>query len=199
MVDIKELEKRMNNANNQEKFKEWATQYAKHIDESNLRISEIIANEEYINWLLNFTSEYEIFSDDSWLYCPEEISQYDYEKVSHLCNFFEAVESYANMNYLAANETQFGHTYSIAYKDVFLEVGVAVGQGTTFYISRKNEATSAIAFSDIQAGKKTTRAKQIDTLFTRLEGVVDELSQAQVSSNMVLVKTKEILNKKSNS
>lgn len=191
MVDFKNL-----STEEKEKITEWFKNYSKKLEESHLLTKKIISNDEYINWLISFTEKYSNFCDDSWLYCPEEITDDERNQVNALNNFFEAIDNYANMNYLPYNATEFGHTYFVRHNDIVLEVGMAVGQGTLFYVSRKNEVLdNVIEFKDVQAGQKTKRAQKIDSIFTRLEGVVEELVDEKVLSNTVLVKTNEILSR----
>lgn len=194
MVDFKKLSK---NPEEMKKIDEWTRQYFKQLEIEKLHEREIISNDDYIDWLIKFTEEYPCFSDDSWLYCPEEISDENRKKVSILSNFFKVIDDYANMNYLPNNETDFGYTYCINHNGVNLEVGMAIGQGTIFYVSRKeDDLENVIEFRNIQKGEKTERAQKIDGIFTKLESVLGELSEEKVSSETILIKTKNILKEK---
>ena len=43
-------------------------------------IKEIVSNYDYIKWLKDFTLEYNLISDENWLYRPEVVSYEDKKK-----------------------------------------------------------------------------------------------------------------------
>ena len=43
-------------------------------------LKEKVSNFDYITWLKNFTLEYNLISDENWLYRPEVVSYEDKKK-----------------------------------------------------------------------------------------------------------------------
>lgn len=134
---------------------------------------EMLLNDSYIKWLEKFTKEYPNFDDNSWIYCPEEISEEDYNEVRKLGLFFDIVNDYATKNYIYSESCDFGKYYALKYNDVILELYVVAGQGVVFGCDRLLETEESLAsiieYEDLKANKENDRTKFI-------KGVIDDLS-----------------------
>ncbi len=157
---------------------------------------EIVKSDRYMNWLENFTEEFNNFSDDSWVDCKEEISIEDHQMVSFLDVLFDAVDSYARMNYLKAKKSESGRSYSVSYNGNVYEIGRSNERENTYFVSRSIKEDDTISFEDIKRGEKSERAKKIDSIFGKLDGVIDELSNEDVSDYLISDHIGKVLLKK---
>lgn len=166
----------MNTPEGKEKLKKWADEYRARLDERNLKIQEMFANSEYIDWLSRFTLENQNFSDDMWLYFPEKISKEDGSRVDDLCLMYEGIDKYASENYIFPYHCDFGNFYKIKFNDVGFEIGTLSGQGTIFFCSRVSieDEKEFIDFNDIINNKKSDNV-------TTIENSLNELSEHVIS------------------
>ena len=81
---------------------------------------EMFSDYDYINWLESFTDTYAHFSEDSWCYKKDDISEEDLEKVKDLHLLLEGIEDYCNRNYIYSTPYDFGYFYNFAIKRMFL-------------------------------------------------------------------------------
>lgn len=161
-----------------EKLKRWADEYRARLDERNLKIQEMFANSEYIDWLSRFTLENQNFSDDMWLYFPEKISKEDGSRVNDLCLMYEGIDKYASENYIFPYHCDFGNFYKIKFNDVGFEIGTLSGQGTIFFCSRVSieDEKEFIDFNDIINNKKSDNVTTIENSLSELSEHVISLS-----------------------
>lgn len=96
----------------------------------------IMSNPEYITWLESFTSKYPSFSDETWLYCPDELSKQDREQIANLQFLYSGIEEYAKKHNIERNVCCFGGFYNIKYHHVGYEIGQLCGQGTIDFCKR---------------------------------------------------------------
>lgn len=168
----------MNTPEGKEKMKKWADEYRARLDERNLKIQEMFANSEYIDWLSHFTIENQNFSDDMWLYFPEKISKEDGSRVNDLCLMYEGIDKYASANYIFPYHCDFGNFYKIKFNDVGFEIGTLSGQGTIFFCSRVSieDEKEFIDFNDIINNKKSDNVTTIENSLSELSEHVISLS-----------------------
>lgn len=168
----------MNTPEGKEKLKKWADEYRARLDERNLKIQEMFANSEYIDWLSRFTLENQNFSDDMWLYFPEKISKEDGSRVDDLCLMYEGIDKYASENYIFPYHCDFGNFYKIKFNDVGFEIGTLSGQGTIFFCSRVSieDEKEFIDFNDIINNKKSDNVTTIENSLSELSEHVISLS-----------------------
>ena len=105
-----------------------------YIAESQRRNS-LVRTKEYIDWLYNLaTSAENGFSDDSYLYAPENEDRYNALLLSY---FFGYVEELANKQHIEPT-TNSDDFYSVVYKvqilDKFFEMETLAGQGSITFI-----------------------------------------------------------------
>ncbi len=176
--DFKEYQKKLESL---EKQKYWS-EVTERLAKSQKITEEITQTEDYINWLENFTIENKSFSDDSWLYCPENISIDDKDKVSKLNNFYDVIQVYANKNYIYATPNNFGKQYYVKHNNIGYEVGIMVGQGTTFFVKRqritRKNSDFFLDFKLIQENKITARAEMIRNKLVALGNLIDDISNS---------------------
>lgn len=158
---------------------------------------EITKNEDYINWLEGFTNNHKNFADDDWLYHPEKISEYDLSNVYKLSNFFEAIDNYANKNYIYSMVSEFGTNYYVKHNKFGYEIGVIVGQGTMFYVRRerltKKNSDSFIDYKLIMESKVTDRAKIIVEKLEELDNFLINIANENIPIEAIEETTKKRL------
>ncbi len=149
-------------------------------------------------WLEQFTKTYPNFNDSTWLYCPEKISEEDYDNVTKLSSLFEALERYAGANYISAGKSEFGAFYTIAFNNAAYKIGVAVGQGTIFYCERLKNSLQAISFDDISQNKRPSNVCEIDAIFNIVYQDLSRLNtEFSIPWDTILNKISEIIKKNS--
>ena len=126
----------------------------------NAKISkELISNEDYISWLEKFTIEHPYFDDEYWQYFPEEITDNDLKNVQNLNLFFQAIEHYAQKNYIFPNTDNSEFFYSIKHNKIGYEIGLIPGQGTVFFCQKTKARKSFIDFKNILNKKQKNYSK----------------------------------------
>jgi len=145
---------------------------------------EIVQTDDYINWLENFTIKNKAFSDDTWLYFPDRISEEDNEQVSKLSNFYEAIENYASANFIYPTPDEFGNHYRVSNNNIGYDIGIMMGQGALFWVSRekitKKNQNSFIDFELIRTNKKTDREDMIRSKLDSLDNFIIDLANEDV-------------------
>lgn len=90
--------------------------------EENNRLSEIISNYDYVNWLLEFTKKNKLFFSDGNKININELSENDRKMVNDLRLFFLAVLNYVEMNNLKVDFNDYVESFVIEYKNVYFEL-----------------------------------------------------------------------------
>ena len=94
-------------------------------------MKDIISNNEYIEWLLEFTSKHSnFFYDDDWDPKSERISDKDRKNIKRLSVFFELVSEYAEQY-----QNRDGYFCKVKYGEEVLNVGVMHGNTVIHYAS----------------------------------------------------------------
>ena len=142
------------------------------------RIKELITEGEYILWLEKFTIKYTRFSDNDWLYCPEEILEADRARVEELTLFYQGIDEYANKNFIFPSSCDFGNYYCIKFGNIGYEIGIMVGQGTLFFCNRVSvENKEFIDFTDIKNDKEQPKTKLINNKLEELSLLINNLAE----------------------
>ena len=136
---------------------------------------DMIENTNYIDWLIEFTKEHPVFSDEDWLYNEENISKEDLEKVRNLPLLFECIYSYANRNYISSNLDEWGESFSINKDDVYMNIGYNTGQGTIFYCERTDKQENSIYFYSIMNPNTSMRTMHIEHCLEQISDDIREL------------------------
>lgn len=119
----------MDKLNNLEVTEEGLSYFRKYIEEME-RKEAIVKSEEYINWLCDFINIHKYFSDETWLYKREEISEEDYSNVELISTFFYYIGELADKQFiLEESEDGYDTTYYFKVKNKFYEITTIVGQG----------------------------------------------------------------------
>ncbi len=158
----------------QKKLSKWVEEYIEGEKIKNENIKVMMSNTNYLDWLCKFTQDKEGFSDDDWLYFPEQIKDADKENVEKLWLFYEGIDKYAESNYIYPFQCEFGNFYKIRLNEKGFKIGTLIGQGTVFFckkIAVKNEQ-EFIDFNDIINGKKREKVDQIRTSLDSLSNMV---------------------------
>lgn len=142
-----------------------AEAYIKKEKKLKARKEKILENEEYINWLEEFTESKDKFtSDDS----------HD-ENVESLEALYLVIENYAEENYIFPAKTTFGHYYIVKYNSFNYKIGYMEGQEVYFYCERTDEENQ-LDFKDILEGKNIPGAELIKLKLNKLNLLLYELS-----------------------
>ena len=144
----------------------------------NRKKTEIIfSNTEYINWLIIFTNQKGGFSDDDWLYFPEQIDQKDKEFVDNFNLFYSGIERYATSNYIYPDYTEYGTYYRIKYNNTGFIIGMEGGQGTYFYCKRIEvcDGTPFIDINDIINNKKQDNVDYIENYLNEFSNLIKKM------------------------
>lgn len=142
-----------------------------------IRKKKLIESDEYILWLQNFTTIYESFGDDDWIYCKNEISSKDLENVGYLHLLYDIIDKYARENYISATPCPFENSYSIMFSGVGYNIRQLIGQGTFTICIRVHidNEDNFINFEDIKSNKKCDEAVVIDEKLQELSGSIKKL------------------------
>lgn len=157
---------------------------------------ELISNTEYILWLENFTIAHPCWSDDTWLYSPEEISKEDYEKVKQLHRFFNGIIDYAERNFIPHYYDEFGTYNFIKFNNIGYKIGVMAGQGSLTYCERidiSHDDNVFIDFNDIVNNKKQENVDYIINKFDSMYKIIEELISMGVSSETISTRLSKVL------
>lgn len=142
------------------------------------RIKEIITGGEYILWLEKFTIKHTRFSDNDWLYCPEEISEEDRARVEELNLFYQGIDAYASKNFIFPSSCDFGNYYCIKFGNIGYEIGIMVGQGTLFFCNKVSlENKEFIDFTDIQNDREQPKTELINNRLEELSLLINNLAK----------------------
>ena len=129
------------------------------------RKEKILENEEYINWLEEYTESKDIFTND----------EARDENVESLEALYLIIEKYAEDNYIFPSKNTFGYYYTVKYNNMNYNIGYIAGQEVYFYCERTNEEAT-INFKDILEGKKQLSTELIKLKLNKLNLLINELS-----------------------
>ena len=160
MDNLEKILEDMNTSEYYKKLNKWAKEYAKEYktkeDIKQRKKEKMFSNTDYVNWLIKFTIKNNNgFSDDNWLYNPEDINRTDSEKVDDLQLFFEGIDEYAKSCNIDPIPFDNGAEYKLRINNTGLKIGFMVGQGSFVYCQKvniKNE-NEFINFFDIYSNK----------------------------------------------
>lgn len=166
--------KEINSKEGHDRINKFMQEYMADAKEQHDKAIKIVSTVEYITWLGNFTKKYEGFSDNKWLYCPEELSEQDNNFVQELHLFYDGIETYSSHNYIYPIKCDFGGFYKIKYDGIGFEIGRLIGQGTLFYCTRVEIVNEQefIDFNDIMNNKEQDNVKDINKKLEELSKFV---------------------------
>ncbi len=118
-----------------------------------LKIKTIVTSKDYIHWLKNFLKEYNEFSDQTFLYNSEAISEEDYNNVSYISYLFEVISDYFDEKGLSMQDPNSGNfpTYvaTVNFEDFSIEIATVFGQGAITTVTEIKKGTGICDFNDI--------------------------------------------------
>lgn len=160
---------------------------------SEVKKKELVSDYNYILWLEKFTLLYERFTDDMWLYRPEELSKEDSKNVENISLFFGALSEYClkyHINFVRGERYK-TESIDIRHNAVGYQIGLIVGQGAYVYVERKEPAENAIEFERIMKDIAPDDFEKKKALLQSFEQIVTEMKKIDVPTSAIL----EILNK----
>lgn len=134
-----------------EESKQWFLDYCKQIEKQSMLKKEILADNQYMEWIKHFVSEYGFF--DTLLSETDDVSLKDASYLSRLGVLFHLLESYASRRYISSLEDENGRSYFLRYDDVVYQVGVDVSRENVYFcvLGGKNVDASVIfSFDAVQ-------------------------------------------------
>ncbi len=170
-----------NNGFNEKKYLE---ELYKKKREDNIKkeklITELKSNDDYINWLDEFTMQYPYFKE--WfipnvnLLSLREIDRVNIQKLSLL---YEMIDIYAKENYLYPNDKELNSYYIVKHNNIYYLVGRDYNVGGRFRVERIpnekiNEINNYLEYSDIQTNKKQPNTDIIKIQLASLSNMIYE-------------------------
>lgn len=156
----------------------------------NEKINRILNDEEYINWLANFTLDVPKFYCDSWG-CSNQVIH----NIQDISILYEIIQNFANENYIEPTLTACGNYYSLKHNNAGYNIGVMKGPETIYYCTRVKNAENYIYFKDIQNNTKTSTALIVDTKTEELTKLINDMVESNISDQVILEVTKKSLQK----
>ena len=147
--------------------------YIQKIDIKENKMKNMLSNTNYIEWLIEFTKKYESFTDNSWLYNPEELSENDFNSVSDLNLLYEIIDHYAEKNYIYPMPCNFGNYYKIKFNNIAFEIGLIAGQGVVNFCNKielnNDISLEFIDYNDIINNKEYAHVQNINRYLSCIE------------------------------
>ena len=135
---------------------------------------KLLKNNDYMNWLENFTNRYPSFYEYDWVL--EGCSEEDIQNIQNIDVLYEVIEDYAVENYFKTTLENKGAFYLIKCNDVGYKVGMQFGN-SKFYCERTEVTEEAINFGFIQTNTKHRRSYFIDTQFYYITDAINKLME----------------------
>ena len=172
-------------AEQQEKFRK------KEEFKNNLHLST-----EYIDWLEEFTNEYECFATDSFLYEEDKLTEDEKNKVFLLEALFEVISDFADNNYINPEKTDYELFYNIEHNGIGYKIGFNYGQGASFYCLRLEEPNKdAIEYESLMSGVKLPRTVKAEEKLEGLKELLEKLIEEDVPVEAIHQATDTVLQK----
>ena len=112
-------------------------------------------NVDYLNWLINFTNKYPIFSDDYFLLFRKNYSELDCNNAENLYILYYEIEKYAKENNIEPFYIDDNIVYKIRIDNIGFLIGNLDGKGRIFFCNRVeiDNSLEFINFLDIIKSK----------------------------------------------
>lgn len=148
----------------------------------------LVSSYDYILWLEAFTLTHENFTDDSWLYKPEEISESDNTNVDKMNLFFDAISQYCHKYYI---NTECDGMYEseriyIKHNGIVYQMGLVVGQGAHVYVVRQKSVDGAIEFSNVVNDTKPQDFDAKRAQIEKFEQLVADMKAMNIPTSVIL-------------
>lgn len=195
MGTYEKLKEKLKSPEGQELIKKWAEDYKKQQEEKKQIVKWMIESDEYISWLERWTVQYSQFCDDDWLYCPNDISKEDKEKVDIFYLLFNLIDEYAGRNFISNNPCDFGCYYLIKNNNVGYQIGMMAGQGVIHFCKRVEVVDECIDFKDIQVNKKLENVILIEGNLEKLACLITVIAEDNTPLDAIVSTTENTVKK----
>lgn len=165
-----------------EKITKMNSDFLTKLFEKDKKIKEMSTSSEYILWLKEFTDKTPEFSDEDYVYFPEQISESDNNYVDDLGLFFEVIERYAEKNYITKMPCDFGGFYPVRLDNNGFYIGCLVGQGVVHFCKRVEVTNKEhfIDYNDIMNNKTQPYVEEINRSLDDLKNKINDLYRSGV-------------------
>lgn len=93
-----------------------------------------VRSDEYLEWLSSFTKVHDSFSDETWLYDRDSISEADNLNVERISVFFHYISELAEKQHLFSAKDEGENIYYFKLKGSYYEISTIIGQGAITFI-----------------------------------------------------------------
>ena len=174
---------------NKEDMINHLTYLLKRGNEKKELVNNLIANDDYINWLDDFTKIHpEVISMEfpnlSYYYGADLDA---FINLGFLKDFYQLIFNYARKNYIFPNAFEdYGNYYLIKIYDVFYEIGVIVDdeRNVNFFCCRVNDAKNDRQFIDFLDIKENKIRHEVFYIEKKLEKLVTMIEQLVFNDNI---------------
>lgn len=137
----------------------------------------MLMHTSYIDWLIDFTNKYPIFSEEDWRYNSDEISKSDLEKVLALPLLYDCIDEFAKRNYYSPNIVEKEESYLIRKDDTYMNIGHYRGIEDSFYCERVPKQNGSINYYSIINENLPMRTMYVDQ---KLQNISDDLKELMI-------------------
>lgn len=159
------------------------------------KINKILKDDNYINWLEQFTSDIPKFYCDNYFYdgstYPNELNQ----NIQDISLFYEIIKNYAENNYISPVTTVCGNYYSIQHNNIGYHIGTMEGPEILYYCISVDCEESYINFKDIQNNTLTPNAIFINHKIEELANIINDMIDNNVNRDIISNVTNKTLQK----
>jgi len=171
------MEKNFNEEEKSKKLDEYINRIILEQEKHTNDRKSLFSNYDYANWLIQFTTLYNDFTDISWKNSKEDLSLEEKNNVSKLPLFYEGIKLYADNNYLYPKCENGTISYRIKVGDYGFEIGMIMGEDITYYCSRTEleDISRYIDIVDIVTNKKQDIVDAITSILNNLSDCIDSV------------------------
>lgn len=177
-----------------EKGNKELNDFVRRMQEIERRKKEMIETDYYVKWLEAFTETYPRFTDSTWLYHSDKISEDDNKNVESLDKFFNAIEEFADKHYIPYAQCENGISYYIKYNEKIYEIGLIVGQGAVCYCNTIGIDNSVISvdFEEFAMPKDKTliRTSLIENQLQRIEDLLKQIYSSSLNMPLYAIQNR---------
>ena len=145
---------------------------------------ELSVCDYYFEWLKDFTDKYVAFSDNSWEYCPWQITEEDNINVNKIGLLFKMVDSYAMINLIPHNTCEAGKYYLLEVKDIYYKLSVVAYKDIVFSCEKVEleKGERFIRFCDLNTQKSD---QFIKIRLEDLKNFIKELTESGIPLSVI--------------
>lgn len=173
--DTKKMEEFLNFIGDQEKKKDGLRK-------------ELVSNYDYIKWIEEFTFKFGSFENDVYPEYSELVSSQDVENISYLQYFYEAIDKYADKNFISPYNDEFCSYYKIQFNDLGYEIGIWFGQGSGFFCNKVDikDEKEFINFDNIVNNVNVLNAEGLNKQLDKLSNMLVLLYEKGISKDIMM-------------